>query len=158
MLQVIYSTHITLKVSGYMVTVEDTDGNKRSRDNLPTIDIAVETAKTLQAELLGSADDAMIAHRWFAKHFGEIMNGRDFAVKCQIADQMIADLKTDTLTLLQRVVERDGCRCDTSVCDWCKTEGWAQVSPETIKLVKEEIKGLKSGNQYQCLIPEKLRY
>jgi len=35
-------------------------------------------------------DDSMIAHRWFAKHFGEIMNGRDFAVKCPMADEQLA--------------------------------------------------------------------
>jgi hypothetical protein len=29
--------------------------------------------------------DAMIAHRWFAAMFGEVMNGRDFSVKCPMA-------------------------------------------------------------------------
>lgn len=36
--------------------------------------------------------DAMIAHRWFEKHFGEVMNGRDFAVKCEMADRSLAEL------------------------------------------------------------------
>jgi hypothetical protein len=36
--------------------------------------------------------DAMVAHRWFAKHFGESMNGRDFAVKCEMADGAMVKL------------------------------------------------------------------
>lgn len=36
--------------------------------------------------------DAMIAHRWFEKRFGEVMNGRDFAVKCEMADRDLASL------------------------------------------------------------------
>lgn len=38
--------------------------------------------------------DAMIAHHWFAKHFGEQMNGRDFAVKCQIAERAMKEEET----------------------------------------------------------------
>jgi hypothetical protein len=31
--------------------------------------------------------DAMIAHRWFAARFGDVMNGRDFSVKCAMASR-----------------------------------------------------------------------
>jgi len=51
----------------------------------------------------------------------------------------------DMLTLLKKVVERDGCRCDTSVCQWCETNGWVYVSPETITLVKKAIKELQAA-------------
>ncbi len=36
-------------------------------------------------------EDAMIAHRWFSRHFGEIMNGRNFAVKCPMADEILKE-------------------------------------------------------------------
>lgn len=35
--------------------------------------------------------DAMIAHRWFEARYGEQMRGRNFAVKCSMADALEAD-------------------------------------------------------------------
>jgi hypothetical protein len=35
----------------------------------------------------------MIAHGWFAKHFGHTMNGRDFKVKCEMADEQMNGLR-----------------------------------------------------------------
>lgn len=37
--------------------------------------------------------DGMIAHRWFAKHFGAVYNGKDFAIKCEMADREMAALR-----------------------------------------------------------------
>jgi hypothetical protein len=47
-------------------------------------------------------------------------------------DRRIADLEN----LLREVLGRDGCRCDTSVCDWCNTNGWVYVSPDTIEKIR----------------------
>lgn len=49
--------------------------------------------RDLRAELECVKADAMIAHRWFAGHFGEVMNGRDFAVKCQMADRQLEEAR-----------------------------------------------------------------
>lgn len=49
--------------------------------------------------------DAQIAHHWFARHFGaDLMNGRDFAVKCAEADRIMAEMHgklDETLRLLK---------------------------------------------------------
>jgi hypothetical protein len=39
--------------------------------------------------------DSMIAHRWFSQVFGEQMNGRDFAVKCPMANEQLATTLAD---------------------------------------------------------------
>ncbi len=57
--------------------------------------------------------DAMIAHRWFEKHFGEQMNGRDFAVKCEMADR-------EMTSLVQRAAFGDQCwqdRCEGALIE-----------------------------------------
>ncbi len=36
--------------------------------------------------------DAMVAHRWFEKKYGERMNGRDFKTKCSMVDQIDSEL------------------------------------------------------------------
>lgn len=46
------------------------------------------------------------------------------------------------LALIRAILERDNCRCDTSVCYWCRTDGWVAVSPVTI----EKLKGLVREN------------
>ena len=51
--------------------------------------------------------DATIAHRWFAEQFGEIMNGRDFAVKCPMADEELAEERA-ALARIAGEVEKDG--------------------------------------------------
>ena len=47
--------------------------------------------KRLRALIDSRHADAMIAHRWFEEHFGEEMKGRDFAVKCPMATQMLLE-------------------------------------------------------------------
>lgn len=37
----------------------------------------------------------MIAHRWFATEFGEVFNGRDFAVKCPMASWKLTTLRQE---------------------------------------------------------------
>ncbi len=39
--------------------------------------------------------DGMIAHRWFAKHFGTMMDGRDFAIKCPMADEALEQTRKE---------------------------------------------------------------
>lgn len=48
-------------------------------------------------ELEELREDSQIAHQWFAKHFGDVMNGRDFAVKCAMADVAMAELRADLI-------------------------------------------------------------
>lgn len=43
--------------------------------------------------------DAMVAHRWFASRYGEQMNGRDFAVKCAMADDAEISLRAQAEAL-----------------------------------------------------------
>lgn len=40
-------------------------------------------------------EDSNIAHRWFATHFGELMNGRDFAVKCPMATEALEAIRAE---------------------------------------------------------------
>ena len=40
-------------------------------------------------------NDSMIAHRWFAERFGEEFNGRDFAVKCSMADDVLEQARAE---------------------------------------------------------------
>lgn len=47
-------------------------------------------------------------------------------------DQQIALLRE----AIQLVLQRDGCRCDTSVCHWCNTDGWVQVSPDNVEKLR----------------------
>jgi len=40
-------------------------------------------------------EDAMIAHRWFSREFGEEFNGRDFAVKVPMAEARLATARQE---------------------------------------------------------------
>jgi len=57
----------------------DGDAGQRVDDYMA----ALQIAEALYA-------DSVNAHRWFAKHFGEQMNGRNFAIKCDMADRALA--------------------------------------------------------------------
>ena len=71
------------------------DGKKCAANNQPWQDTRTEEDKKLESiyreRLMAIYNDAMIAHKWFAKHFGEQMNGCDFAVKCEMADRILAE-------------------------------------------------------------------
>lgn len=45
---------------------------------------------------------------------------------------MTTTTETAVRELLKEILERDHCRCDTSVCYWCRTDGWIQVHPQTV--------------------------
>lgn len=49
----------------------------------------------------------------------------------------------EIVEVLKAVLERDGCRCDTSVCGWCNTDGWVYVSPDNILKVRTLLKQLQ---------------
>jgi hypothetical protein len=49
--------------------------------------------------------DSMVAHRWFAKQFGEVMNGRDFAMKCPMATEEMMTLRARIEDLERRASE-----------------------------------------------------
>lgn len=82
--------------------------------------------------------DALIGHRWFEKHFGESFNGRDFAIKCPMADAEIARLtrelaeaREDSARLIL-ALEKQRCSCPVLLmCPHCGgnvTEGEDQYA------------------------------
>lgn len=105
--------------------------------------------------------DAMIAHRWFAKHFGEIMNGRDFAVKIPMADAGLSEVTKDRDAFAARVAELERKLEKSQQIYDCNTkqitgfgaevqrheEEMADIKAENAKLQKalEEIRGLGKG-------------
>lgn len=61
--------------------------------------------------------DAMVAHRWFSSQFGEVMDGRDFSIKCQMADAMLAEARSESLILLDALKTILDLRVRTQPCD-----------------------------------------
>jgi hypothetical protein len=57
-------------------------------------ELAVEKNRLLD-RMMKNHTQSMVAHRWFAKHFGEKMNGRDFDVKCEMADEELQKAKAE---------------------------------------------------------------
>lgn len=92
--------------------------------------------------------DSMIAHRWFARHFGEIMNGRDFAVKCPMADTKLAAAAEDTALSKDVVVAGAKAMHDlmSAGTDWAslpefRRAGWikqAEVCSAAIRAAREK--------------------
>lgn len=85
------------------------------------------------AELLAKAKraeklyvDSMVAHRWFATHFGEVMNGRDFDMKCSMATDILL-AKLDRLEALEKFARSLPCKCMV-VCRSCNQEFWKILS------------------------------
>jgi hypothetical protein len=54
-------------------------------------------------------------------------------------DRLRAKLAT-AREALENALDRDGCRCDTSVCYWCRTDGWVQVHPYSVKKIRDALK------------------
>ena len=50
--------------------------------------------------------DSMVAHRWFAEHFGEVMNGKDFSVKCPMATRQLHASTSNTARRCAEMVKR----------------------------------------------------
>ncbi len=72
--------------------------------------IGCKTIAQLEAEIVRiralfdkQYEDSMIAHRWFSQQFGDGMNGRDFAIKCQMATE---EMKTLRLIAAAEKLER----------------------------------------------------
>lgn len=73
----------------------------------------IEGAKTiaqLEAEVAElsarnkrQCEDSMIAHRWFAQQFGEIMNGRDFGAKCSMATEEMRALHLRIIAVAEKL-------------------------------------------------------
>lgn len=82
--------------------------------------------------------DALIGHRWFEKHFGDGFNGRDFAIKCPMADAEIARLTRElaeareSSARLILALEKQRCSCPVLLmCPHCGgnvTEGEDQYA------------------------------
>ncbi len=80
-------------------------------------------------------EDSMIAHRWFAKHFGEIMNGRDFITKCEMADPMIDELRSQKAALESR--------CETYAMELGIAKGYSDVLESQLAEANERCEELR---------------
>jgi hypothetical protein len=88
-MEIVTSALTSVTANGGDLRAEDWDnavsalaGSRAALD--ATIEAAVKKTRELWSR---EHEDAMIASQWFARHFGEMMNGRDFAVKCPMADR-----------------------------------------------------------------------
>lgn len=54
-------------------------------------ELAEKRVRELEALVTRRHEDAMVAHRWFSKQFGTVMNGRDFKIKCQMATEILKE-------------------------------------------------------------------
>lgn len=65
-------------------------------------DTARKGMDDLEAECEHHATDRATLHRWFPAMFGEVMDGRDFAVKCEMASREITKLRADLTAANER--------------------------------------------------------
>ncbi len=89
------------------VTSRFIESGATMREQLAKVAVELTQARKATDE---AHTESMFAHRWFAARFGEVMNGRDFLTKAQIADRAMCELAAE----LRRAV--DALRPFADVC------------------------------------------
>lgn len=112
----------------------DMTAARKAAENIrsPQFDAAIERIVELETVLDGVIRSLRYGNVPYAVDLERAISNTDMPNNHIAREKALGDA-------LKLALARDGCRCDAGVCDWCKFGGWVQISPDTVKQLREAL-------------------